>query len=615
MSWLRLGIAALLAGLTMYLSLGANLGNPQGTARSFIHGILLVVGGGVILGLGWPILASGWKDLRAGTITLEHAFLIGILGSYAASIHSSVSGDGPIYYEVAVVLVAIYLFGRNVTGRQIRRQADLARAIPGMRETATVSNDGVLSEVPIRGIRTGQLVVLKEGETIPIDAVIEEGRAYIEQQVHTGETYPQPRAPGDRVLAGSVLLDGGLTLRATCDGDSREIDRLLASLAACDVPLKAEALARRILAFFVPAVLGIAILTVVVWTLLGRPAEGWINALTVTVVACPCALGVAIPLAVRRGRMELALLGIIPARAGFLDRLSEIDSVAFDKTGTLSDPRLELAAFEVKADAPPRLIDWVIAIQRKSSHPVARPFWKLAGTGGPPPSDLRLEILPGRGVLALFHDEGRTREILIGNRHLLEDRSIPIPSASAERAIHVVMGNRIVATARLEESARENSTAALASLSQDGYEVSILTGDSTVPDEYRIASVQVETGLSSAEKADWISRRGKSRRILYVGDGLNDCEGFAIAHGSIALKSGNAAAGELAGAVLLHDDIGVIPTALRRTKGLRDRLAGILRFSFLFNATGIGLAACGVLDPVVAAVLMFASSIFVVSRI
>jgi cation transport ATPase len=599
----------------MYLSLGANLGNPQGLARHLIHGTLAMVAGGVILGLGWPILASGWKDLRAGDITLEHAFLIGILGSYGASIHSSVSGDGPIYYEVAVVLIAIYLFGRNVTGRQIRHQANLALAIPGLRETATISTDGIRSELSVREIRTGQLVVLEEGETIPVDGVIAEGRAYVEQQAHTGETYPQPRAPGDRVLAGSVLLDGGLTVRATSDGDAREIDRLMASLAACAAPVKAEALARRILGFFVPTVLGIAILTVIVWTLLGRPAEGWINALTVTVVACPCALGVAIPLAVRRGRMELALLGIIPARAGFLDRLAEIDSVAFDKTGTLSDPRLELAALEVDPDAPPRWIDWVIAIQRKSSHPVARPFWKLTGTGSPPPTDLRVETIPGRGVRALFHDEGRAREILIGNRHLLDDLSISVPPGGTERALHVVMDDRIVATARLEESTRENSSDALAKLLRDGYELSILTGDSTVPDEYRLGSVQVQTGLSSAEKAGWISGRSSSRRILYVGDGLNDCEGFALAHGSIALKSGNAAAQELAGAVICHDDIGVIPTALRQTKALRGRLDGILRFSFLFNATGIGLAACGMLDPVVAAALMFASSIFVISRI
>jgi len=616
MSWLRLGIAALLAGLTMYLSLGANLGDPQGLTRTAIHGTLIIICGGVMLVLGWPIFESGWKDLRAGKITLEHAFLIGILGSYGASIHSSVSGDGPIYYEVAVVLIAIYLFGRNVTGRQIRQQANLAHAIPGLRETATILSDGILSEVSVGAIQKGQLVVLQEGETIPVDGVVEAGCAYVEQQAHTGETYPQPRAPGDKVLAGSVLLDGGISIRSSADGNRREIDRLMASLTACDAaPVKAEALASRILAFFVPTVLGIAILTAIVWTLLGRPAEGFINALTVTVVACPCALGVAIPLAIRRGRMELAMLGIIPAQAGFLDRLSEIDSVAFDKTGTLSDPRLELAKLEFHENAPPRLLDWVIAIQKKSSHPVARPFWKLSGSGSTPPEDLNVESIPGRGIRASFAGDGQPCEVLIGNRHLLDDLAIPAPAGGPERALYIIMENRVVATARLEESTRGNSAAALQHLSEDNYEVSILTGDSTVPDEYRLDSIQVEFGLSSREKAAWISRRNATRRILYVGDGLNDCESFALAHASLALKTGNPTARDIAQAVLLHDDVAVIPLALRQMKALRKQLAGILRFSFIFNASGVSLAACGMLHPVVAAVLMFASSMFVISRI
>ncbi len=616
MSWLRLGIAALLAGLTMYLSLGTNLGNPQGLARTLIHGTLIAICGGVMLGLGWPIFESGWKDLRAGRITLEHAFLIGILGSYGASIHSSLSGEGPIYYEVAVVLIAIYQFGRNVTGRQIRQQANLAHAIPGLRETATISSGGVLSEVSVGAIRKGQLVVLKEGETIPIDGVIKDGCAYVEQQAHTGETYPQPHAPGDKVLAGSVLLDGGITVRATSDGNAREIDRLIASLTSCDaVPVKAEALASRILAFFVPTVLGIAILTAIIWTLLGRPADGWINALTVTVVACPCALGVAIPLAIWRGRMELGMLGIIPARAGFLDRLSEIDAVAFDKTGTLSDPRLELVEFIIHQNAPPQLLNWVIAIQKKSSHPVARPFWKLSGNDSSPLADLRVETLPGRGIRASFTGDGRPCEVMIGNRHLIQDLTVPAPSNTAKRALYVMIENRVVATARLEESTRRNSAAALESLARDGCEVSILTGDSTVPDEYRLDSIHVESGLSSKEKAAWISQQNATRHILYVGDGLNDCESFALAHASIALKSGNPTARDLAQAVLLHDDVAVIPVALRQMKALRKQLTGILRFSFIFNATGVGLAACGMLHPVVAAVLMFASSIFVISRI
>lgn len=615
--WLKLGIAILLSGLTMYLSLGANLGDPQGTARLVIHATLVFVSAGVMLGLGWPIFRSGWLDLISGKITLEHAFLIGILGSFGASVYSSVTGEGAIYYEVVVILTAIYLFGRNLTEHQIRRQTDMAQAIPGLGKTATVASGQATTEVPIDQLVAGQLVVVREGGTIPIDGVIQDGRAYIERQAHTGETYPIPAEADMEVMAGSVVLDGAITVKATTDGNNREIDRLLASLSArAASATKTEALAARILRIFVPVVLGIALLTGILWTLAGHPAKGWLSALTVTVVACPCALGVAIPLAVRRGRMELGMLGIIPMQADFIDGLAEADMLAFDKTGTLSHPSMELASFEILPEASPELLDQVIAVQKRSSHPVARPFWKLEGTRQPSPvREIHIQNLPGRGIEASFTQREKSHTLRIGNRHLLDDLSIPNPDPNQERTLYVVAADRIVAIARLEESARATSIATLARLASGGYSLAILTGDSTVPDDYRAGAIQVMAGLSSADKGAWIRNQSSTRRLLYIGDGLNDCEGFQHAHTSVALASGSSAARSIAQALLLHDDLSVIPTALAQMRELRGRLNRILKFSFGFNTLGISLAATGFLHPVVAAVLMFASSMFVMAGI
>jgi Cu+-exporting ATPase len=615
--WLKLGIAILLSGLTMYLSLGANLGSPQGTARTIIHATLIVVCAGVMLGLGWPIFRSGWLDLISGKITLEHAFLIGILGSFGASLYSSVTDEGAIYYEVVVILTAIYLFGRNITERQIRRQTDMAHAIPGLGKTATVPSGETTIEVPIAQLVAGQLVVIHEGGTIPIDGVIQHGRAYIERQAHTGETYPVPADAGTEVMAGSVVLDGTITIKATTDGDNREIDRLLASLNTCTTSAtKAETLAAKLLSIFVPVVLSIALVTGILWTLAGHPREGWLNALTVTVVACPCALGVAIPLTIRRGRMELGMLGIVPMQADFIDRLAETDMLAFDKTGTLSHPTLELASFEIQPDAPPNLLDQIIAIQKRSSHPVARPFWKLEGTThASPVHEIQIKNLPGRGIEASFKLLNENHTLRIGNRHLLADLSIPNPDRSQDRTLYVIANGRIAAIARLEESARTTSIATLKQLQTNGYDLAILTGDSTVPDDYRSPALQVLVGLSSADKAAWIMAQNTARRILYIGDGLNDCEGFQNAHASIALTSGNSAAQSTAQALLLHDDFSVIPTALSKIRELRKSLNRILRFSLCFNTLGISLAAAGILHPVLAAALMFASSIFVIANI
>lgn len=613
--WLKFGTAVLLSGLTMYLSLGANLGDPQGVARAVIHGLLMTIAAGVMFGLGWPILKSGWTDLRRGRITLEHAFLIGILGSFAASVYSSFTGRGAIYYEVVVILTAIYLFGRNISESLIRKQATLAMAVPGLPDFAQVMQDGVAISIPVDALKTGDLVRIPEGGTIPIDGVIEHGLAYIAQQAHTGETSPKPCSPGQKVLAGSVVLDGEILVRAACDAGNREIDRLMASLTACDAsPVRAEALARKVLRIFVPAVLGTALLTAIIWTLLGHPQEGWLNALTVTVVACPCALGVAIPLAVRRGRMELGLLGIVPMQGDFLDRLAEVNHVAFDKTGTLSDPELELSAFEIDPAAPPDLSRWVLAIQKKSAHPVARPFWKLVHGPAEMLDGLRVFNLPGRGIRAVFRAGGMLRELHLGNRHLLPDLGLAIPPDAGERSIHVILDGHVVATATLDESARERSAASLKQLMGDGLQVSILTGDSTIPRDYQTDGVRAACGLSSAAKAEIVSRADPSQRVLYIGDGLNDCECFRAAHASIALNSGNVAARTVAQAVLLHNDLSVIPQALRQARGMRDRLTKILRFSFVFNTCGVGLAAFGLLHPVIAALLMFASSLFVIMR-
>lgn len=612
--WLKLGAAILLSGLTMYLSLGANLGNPQGTPRLVIHAALIVICAGVMLGLGWPIFRSGWLDAISRKVTLVHAFLIGIVGAFAASVYSSVSGEGAIYYEVVVILTAIYLFGQTITERQIRQQTDMALAIPGLGKTATVRSGDVTTDVPVKQLVAGQLIVIREGGTVPIDGVIQEGRAYIERQAHTGETYPVPAEVGTAVMAGSVVLDGTITLKATCDGDNREIDRLLSSLNADPASAtKAETLAAKILTFFVPTVLAIALLTGLGWSLAGHPAQGWLNALTVTVVACPCALGVAIPLAIRRGRTELGLLGIIPLQGDFVDRLAAADMLAFDKTGTLSHPTLELASLDIQPDVTAGLLDQIIAIQKRSSHPVARPFWKLEGSSHPMPvEEIEIHNIPGRGIIASFHHGGKKHTLSIGNRHLLADLAIPAPDASAERTLYLVSAGQIAAIARLQESARAASTATLTQLKADGYQLAILTGDSTVPDDYRPQVDHVKAGLSSAEKAAWIKEQNR-RRVLYIGDGFNDCEGFQYAYASIALASGNAAAQTIAQAQLLHDDLSVIPTALARVRALRKRLHSILIFSFGFNTVGILLAASGLLHPIVAALLMFASSMFVIT--
>ena len=609
--WLKLAVATILAGLSMYLSLGVNISNPTGQIHTAVHSFLAITTLSAILLLAGPMFVSGWNSLRQKNITLEHAFLIGIIGAFCTSIYSSVTHQGAIYYEVVIVLIAIYLFGQTIKSNLINKHQNLESHIPGLFGTTIIRENGTPKQISIQDIQVGDTVIIKENQIVPTDCRILTGTAYIEQQAHTGETFPQPKSTTDTILAGSTVLDGKITATAITSGTDRQIDHLLKSLSSTtDSYTKSEVLAQRILNIFVPSVLTIAILTGITWTLLGNPLQGWLNALTVTVVACPCALGIAIPLAIRRGLISLSTLGIVPKNSNFIDQLADIDHVAFDKTGTLSNSTLELANLELNPHAHPHLKDWIIQIQKKSTHPVARPFWKLQSNKPSPLQDLAIQTIPGRGIKATFSQENTAHEIIIGNNLINQAQNIP---TKTERTLYIFHNKELAATATLTETVRAQSTHTLQKLHDNNIKTTILTGDTSIPKELNIPTLIIKSGLTSTQKADHLKLTEQTHNTLYIGDGLNDCEGFQIASISLALDTGNQAAKQIADATILHDDLSVIPQAITMAKNLKKNLNRTLLFSFIYNATGITLAALGLIHPVVSAILMFGASIFAIS--
>lgn len=597
---LHLGLAILLAGLSMTFSLALNLDPPDEPVRTILHSGLATLTGIGLLVLGWPIL----RGAMVPRLNLEHLYLIGLCGAYAASIASTVTGIGHIYYEVVLILLAIYHLGRFALRHHTEKAADLARHLPGLETTAHVITSDGIRTIPAADVETGQLVRVDADHLVPVDGIITSGRAFIEELAHTGEPFPAVRAPGDRVLAGSRVLDGTLDITATRSGRDRELDRLLA---ACldTIPSPPEDLASRVLAWFVPAVVAIALGTAAFWLLVGNsPAGALFNALAVTIVACPCALGLAIPIAARQALLRLRLLGFVARKPDLIERLAVIDTVAFDKTGTLSHPRLGLDALEITADAPPELAPWIAAIQRRSSHPVARPFWNLARPAEL--ADLTIETLPARGIEARFTHHGTAHRLRIGNELLLE--KTPAPHDSANRRLHILLDDEPVAIARLAESPRKTALETLETLRAMGLQRILLTGDTACPADYHDA-LQVHTALTAEQKADFLRAHHRAgQRVLFLGDGLNDSEGLRAAHLGIAMGSGTGAARATARAILTHDDLSVLPQAIAIARATRHRLVRLLTFSLGYNSVGISLAATGLLHPVAAALLMFASS-------
>jgi cation transport ATPase len=607
-AWLRhfrLGLAILLAGLSMTLSLALNLDPPEAATRTLLHAILASLTAAALIALGLPIL----RNALVPRITLEHLYLIGLLGAFTASLYSSITGIGHIYYEVVIILLAIYHLGRFALRHQTQKASDLARHIPGLQATAQLMTHDGTEPIPAASVVPGQRLRVAPGETVPVDGLIAMGSAFVEELAHTGEPFPAARQPGDRLLAGSRVLDGTIEITATAPGSGRELDRVLAACRDAP-PSPAENLARRILAFFVPTVIATACITAVVWAVvLKQPASALFNALAVTIVACPCALGLAIPIASRKSLVRLRLLGLQPQVADLVERLAAIKLVAFDKTGTLCHPRLGIERIETQSDAPAQLTAWLAAIQRHSTHPVARPFWSL----GQPAilDDLQIQPLPGRGIEASFRAEGKLHQLVIGN-DLLVNEAV---ATTGPRRLHVLLDGQRCATAWLTESPRESATASIAELRDLGLDLLILTGDSSTPADFHHL-IKVHTGLSTAEKTRIIRQRQQAGQpVLFLGDGFNDSEGLTTAHCGIALQAGSPAAAATAHAVLLHEDLTILAEAIRLASSTRLRLHRLLAFSLAYNACGILLAVTGLLHPVAAALLMLASSATVLAMV
>ncbi len=587
----------------MTVTLAVNLTPPEGAVRHIIHGALAGLTGTILALSITPLM----RRLRSRRITLELLFFIALTGTLGASIYSSVTGLGHIYYEVVIVLLAIYRFGQLVTGRQIDSLKDLSRHIPGLDATVRLKDGDGIRRVPIEEIAAGDTVVVAPGETVPVDGRIESGKAYFEEQPHTGEPLPVVRQPGDDVLAGSRLLDGEIELRSRTTGRSREIDRIQAAVSSGPLT-RAEKLAQRVLDIFVPFVLAVSLLTLLIrgWWM-GQWDLAIFHALAVTIVACPCGLGIAIPLAARRTLFELELLGIRPNTDDFIDRLSRVTHVAFDKTGTLSLSALTLERLERYPGSPPELESWIAAIQRRSTHPVARPFWEI----GEPAAleNLHIRPIPARGIEARFTADGIPQVLAIGNGDLLEEPPEANSGADLGRRLYILHHGALVASARLTESPRAGIGQTMRELRDLGLGLEILTGDSRVPDEFRNRVDRVQTSLTSPDKRDHLNRRqAEGARYLYVGDGLNDGEAFQVAHASIGLATGGAFAPKAAHAELRTDRLTPLPSAISLARRTRRRMQRLLAMVLIYNGIGILIAAAGLLHPVAAALLMLLSS-------
>jgi P-type Cu+ transporter len=627
-----------LAQMTIAPGLPAVLSNP------FVQ---LALATPVQFWAGWPFYAGAWRALRHRTADMNTLVALGTSAAYGYSLAAIVApgffqmvGDTglPLYFDTAAVIVTLILLGRFLEARARGHTSDAIRRLVGLapRTARVVRGDGDV-DIAIDRVVVGDVVRVRPGETIAVDGVVLNGRSGVDESMVTGESLPVVKGPGDQVIGATMNTTGTLEVTATrvgADTVLAQIVRLVSQAQGSRAPI--QRLADVVTGWFVPAVLGLAALTFVVWLIAG-PAPSFnlavLNAVAVLIIACPCALGLATPTSIMVGTGKGADAGILFRDAEALERLGSVDIVVLDKTGTLTEgkPRVTDIVWADGFARQDEALRLVAAAEAASEHPLGGAIVRQVTAGGvqlPTPS--RFESTPGGGVTATI--EGH--EILVGRPGFLADAGIdpsPLAQATDEAAaagatpVLAAIDGRAVVVIAIADTPRAGSARAVADLRALGLDVVMLTGDDRRTAEAIAAIVGIDRVLAEVRpdgKAATIRdlQRG-DRPVAMIGDGINDAPALASADVGVALGSGTDVAIESAGVTLVGADPRALVTAIALSRATMRNIRQNLFWAFAYNAVLIPVAMgalypfTGVLlDPILAAAAMALSSVTVVSN-
>jgi Cu+-exporting ATPase len=593
--------------------------------------LVLAVPGRVFFRIGIPALLRAAPEMNS----------LVALGAGAAFLYSSVVTLAPgllpeearhVYFEAAAVIVTLILLGRwlearakGQAGAAIRRLVELAP------DHAIVLRDGVETDVAVSDLHPGDLLRLAPGERVAVDGAITEGHGLIDESMLTGEPVPVAKAPGDAVTGGTVNGNAAMTYRVTATGADTALARIVRMVEdAQAAKLPVQALVDRITRVFVPVVIGLAILTFALWLIFGPGlAPAFVAAVAVLIIACPCAMGLAVPVSIMVGTGRGAELGVLFRRGDALQRLAEARIVAFDKTGTLTQGAPALTAMATEGIAEDDALRLTASAEARSEHPLGAALVAAARDRGLTlPEAGGVTANAGRGLSA----EVAGQRLLIGNRRALEETGIDLAPALIDRAtdwsargatpVHLAVDGRHVAAFALADPIRDGSSATIAALHGLGIETVMISGDTQATADAvggQLGIDRVIGGVLPEGKLTAVREMGKGS--VFVGDGINDAPALAAADTGIAIGTGTDVAIESADAVLIGGDPGGVVTAIRLSRAVMRNIRQNLFWAFAYNAALIPVA-MGVLvpfggpqlSPMLGAGAMALSSVFVVSN-
>jgi len=573
----------------------------------------------------WPFHRAAWANLRHGAATMDTLISVGVLASLAWSLYALFVADRPdeTYLEVASTVTVFMLAGRSFEARAKRRAGAALTALleRGARDVALLAANGAERRVPVDTLRVGDRFVVRPGEKVAADGVVDEGRSAVDQSLLTGEPVPVEKGPGDEVAGASVNAGGRLVVRATrvgADTALAQIARLVTAAQSGKAPV--QRLADRVSGVFVPVVIGLAVATLAGWLVAGEGAERAVSAaVAVLIIACPCALGLATPTALLVGTGRGAQLGLLIRGPEILESTRTADTIVLDKTGTVTSGRMSLVDVAV-ADGEDRatVLGVAGALEDASEHPIARAVARAARDElGALPA---VEAFANRAGLGV---EGTVdgRDVRIGRGYRLParlERTRRAAEAQGRTAVVVSWDGAARGVLAVADTVKPTSAEAVAALRRLGLEPILLTGDNEAT--ARAVAAEVGIGRVVAEvlpsaKADVIARlQAEGRVVAMVGDGVNDAPALARADLGLALGTGTDVAIEASDLTLVSGDLRAAADAIRLSRATLRTIKQNLAWAFGYNVAALPLAAAGLLSPLIAAAAMACSSISVVAN-
>lgn len=589
----------------------------------YLEKFLFVLSIPIMLFVGIPYLRNGWQELRSLRFSMDSLIALGSFTAFGFSSHQVFTGGSGIYFDTATATLVLVTAGRYIEATaKVRTSAAIQKMFDLQPPMARVVRGGEERMVPISEAHARDHIKVLPGERVPLDGIIIEGRTTVNEALLTGESLPAPRNTGDQVFGATVNIDGVIVVRVTAEqheGVHAHIVKMMEEAQRTRSPIQQTV--DRISGIFIPVVMGLSLATFIGWLSVVPFEQAMMHALTVLVVACPCALGIGAPLASAMGIGHAAERGVLLRSTAVLERTARIESIAFDKTGTVTNGGLSVRSVQ-SVDDPESLVRMVGSLGRDSEHALSKAVVRYARKQNLLLFSSRdIRAIPGLGLRGSVEVDGRWIDVVVGTRELMEQEGFRFRSnfSAAEPAdmtrTYAGWEGLVRGTIDLSDTLRRNALDVMNDLRKMGISLSMLSGDSNAVTNTVATALGIKNvfgKLMPAGKLETVRELRESRRLMMVGDGINDAPSLAAADVGVTLGSATDIAKESADVTIIGDHLEKIPWLLRYSRRVLSTIRWNLLWAFGYNAIGMLLAVAGLLEPILAAAAMIFSSLFII---